>query len=86
MEWNEKCQEAFEKIKQYLQKPPILVPPSSNKPFIMYLTVLEESIGCVLGQHDESRRKKRVIYYFSKKFTNYESKYSLLECTCYALA
>ena len=25
--WNEQCQEAFEKIKNYLMKPPILVPP-----------------------------------------------------------
>ena len=27
MVWNEQCQETFEKIKSYLMKPPILVPP-----------------------------------------------------------
>ncbi|XP_050919422.1 uncharacterized protein LOC127136961 [Lathyrus oleraceus] len=52
----------------------------------MYLTVLEDSMGCVLEQHDESGRKEHAIYYLGKKFTNCESRYSLLENTCCALA
>ena len=47
--WNEDCQKAFEKIKTYLQEPPILIPPVPGRPLIMYLTVLEGSMGCVLG-------------------------------------
>ena len=43
-------------------------------------------MGCVLGQHDEIGRKEQAIYYLSKKFTNYESKYSSLEKMCCALA
>ena len=43
-------------------------------------------MGCVLGQHDETGRKKPVIYYLSKKFIDYESKYSSLEKMCCALA
>ena len=38
-----------------------------------------------MGQHDESGRKEHVIYYLSKKFTDYETRYSLLEKTCCAL-
>ena len=45
----------------------------------------ERSMGCVLGQHDEIRRKEQAIYYLSKKFTDYESKYSSLEKMCCAL-
>ena len=52
----------------------------------MYLTVHEKSMGCVLGQHDETRRKEQAIYYLSKKFMDYESRYSLLEKMCCALA
>ena len=48
--------------------------------------MLFRSMGCVLGQHDETGRKEQAIYYLSKKFTDYESKYSLLEKTCCALA
>ena len=43
-------------------------------------------MGCVLGQHDEIRHKEQAIYYLSKKFTDYKSKYSSLEKMCCALA
>jgi hypothetical protein len=52
----------------------------------MYLTVLDGSMECVLGQHDDSRKKEQAIYYLSKKFTDYEARYSMLERTCCALA
>nr|KYP31306.1 Retrovirus-related Pol polyprotein from transposon 17.6 [Cajanus cajan] len=86
MVWNEDCQKAFEKIKQYLQEPPILVPPVPGRPLILYMSVLDESMGCVLGQHDASGKKEQAIYYLSKKFTDCEMRYSLLERTCCALA
>ena len=56
-QWNEDCHKAFDKIKEYLQEPLILMPPVEGKPLIMYLTVLENSMGCVLVQHDETRKK-----------------------------
>jgi len=37
--WNEQCQETFEKIKNYLMKPPILVSLVPKKPLLLYLTV-----------------------------------------------
>jgi len=37
--WDEASQEAFEKIKQYLSSPPILVPPVTGKPLILYIAV-----------------------------------------------
>ena len=83
---NDECQKNFEIIKEYLQEPPILMPPVEGKSLILYLTVLDNLMGCVLGQHDESGRKEHVIYYLSKKFTYCETRYSLLEKTCCALA
>ncbi|XP_050870734.1 uncharacterized protein LOC127073600, partial [Lathyrus oleraceus] len=80
------CQKAFDSIKEYLSEPPILSPPVEGRPLIMYLTVLEDSMGCVLGQQDESGKKEFAIYYLSKKFTDCESRYSMLEKTCCALA
>ena len=64
--WNDGCQGAFDKIKKYLQEPPILVPPVPGRPLIMYLIVLDESMGCVLGQHDDTGKKEHVIYYHNK--------------------
>nr|XP_027095987.1 uncharacterized protein LOC113715883 [Coffea arabica] len=84
--WNEECQQAFDKIKDYLLHPPVLVPPKPGRPLIMYLSVLDGAVGCVLGQHDESGRKEQAIYYLSKKFTQYEANYSFIEKSCCALA
>ena len=43
-------------------------------------------MGCVLGQHHETGKKEHAIYYLSKKFTDYESKYHSMEKMCCALA
>ncbi|KAG8501727.1 hypothetical protein CXB51_003885 [Gossypium anomalum] len=83
--WDEECQNAFDKVKQYLLNAPVLSPPSPDKPLILYLSVFSNSMGCVLGQHDESRRKENAIYYLSKKFTQGEMRYSPVEKLCCAL-
>ncbi|KAI4357256.1 hypothetical protein L6164_001217 [Bauhinia variegata] len=82
--WNEQCQEAFEKIKVYLLDPPVLMPPVPEKPLILYVTVLDELMGSVLGQHDENGKKEEAIYYLSKNFTYYEYGYATIEKTCCA--
>ena len=43
--WNDKCQAAFDRIKEYLQEPPILMPPVEGRPLILYLTVLDNAMG-----------------------------------------
>ena len=58
VKWDDDYQVAFERIKQCLMNPPMLVPLVPGRPFIMYMTMLDESMGCVLGQHDDSRRKE----------------------------
>ena len=77
---------SFEIIKEYLHEPPILVPPVEGRPLIMYLIMLDNSMGFILGQQHETGRKEYAIYYLSKKFTGCDSRYSMLEKTCCALA
>ncbi|KAA3462010.1 RNA-directed DNA polymerase [Gossypium australe] len=62
---DEECQKTFDKVKHYLSNTPVLMPPSPDKPPILYLVVFGNSMGCVLRQHDESGRKERAIYYLS---------------------
>ena len=50
IEWTDKCQVAFDKIKQYLLNPSILVPSTTRHPLILYLAVQKASMGCMLGQ------------------------------------
>ncbi|XP_038996103.1 uncharacterized protein LOC120120555 [Hibiscus syriacus] len=83
--WDENCQIAFEKVKEYLSHAPILMSPIPGKPLFLYLSIFESSMGCVLGQHDESGKKERAIYYLSKKFTDCEVRYPPIEKVCCAL-
>ena len=47
--WMDDCQRAFESIKEYLLEPPILLLPVEGRPLIMYLTVLDKSMGCIVS-------------------------------------
>ena len=82
---NEQCQEAFEKIKNYLMKLPILVPPVPEKPLLLYLTTTDTAMKALLAQYLEETRKENAIYYISKKMLPYEDNYSSFEKTCVAL-
>ena len=81
LKWNNDCQIDFEKIKEYLQEPPILMPPVQGRPLIMYLMVLENSMGCVLGSMTSLVEKSMQYTTLAKKFTDCETRYSLLEKT-----
>ena len=63
----------------------MLTPPVEGRPLIMYFKMIENSMGYVLGHHDEFGRKENVIYYLRKKFTEWETRYSLLEKICCTL-
>ncbi|KAA3467597.1 Gag-pro-like protein [Gossypium australe] len=56
--WDDECQKTFDKVKHYLSNALVLMPTSLDKLLILYLAVFENFMGCVLGQHDESGRKK----------------------------
>ncbi|RVW80133.1 Transposon Ty3-I Gag-Pol polyprotein [Vitis vinifera] len=39
--WSDDCQRAFERIKECLFSPPVLVPPTPRRPLLLYLSVLD---------------------------------------------
>lgn len=57
-------QEAFNKIKDYLMKHPILLPPSRNKNMKLHIVVSDSTIGSMLAQEDENSVES-AIYYLS---------------------
>ena len=81
IEWNEECQKAFEKIKEYLTCSPVLKLPRQGKPFILYLALEENAMGAMLAQGG-LEGVEHAIYYLSKKFLSYEEKYNLVEKIC----
>jgi hypothetical protein len=48
--WTQKCQEAFEVLKEKLTTVPVLVLPDVHKSFSMYCDACYTSLGCVLMQ------------------------------------
>ena len=81
VEWNEECQKAFEKIKEYLISLLVLKPPRQGKPLILYLALKENEMGAILSQ-EGPEGVEHAVYYLSKKFLSYEEKYDLVEKTC----
>lgn len=81
VKWKNKCQEAFDKIKEYLSNPLVLVPLEPRRHLFLYLKILKNSFEFILEQHDATGKRDQAIYYLSKKFTRYDVKYTLLKRT-----
>ncbi|RVW53505.1 Retrovirus-related Pol polyprotein from transposon 297 [Vitis vinifera] len=76
--WDDQCQRAFERIREYLLSPPVLAPPTPGRPLLLYLSVSDVALGCMLAQLDDSG-KDRAIYYLSKRMLDYETRYVMIE-------
>ena len=77
-EWRREHQEAFEAIKNYLAKPPVLMLPREDRPLKLYLATAEESMGVLLAQ-DNDFGKEQDIYYLSRFLNFIECKYLVVK-------
>ncbi|WJZ96847.1 hypothetical protein VitviT2T_015494 [Vitis vinifera] len=82
--WDDQCQRAFERIREYLLSPLVLAPPTPGRPLLLYLSVSDVALGCMLAQLDDSG-KDQAIYYLSKRMLDYETRYVMIERYCLAL-
>jgi len=62
--WEQAHQIAFESIKQYLIRPPVLMAQVQGRPLILYTTALEQYLGAMLAQHNDAG-KEYALYYIS---------------------
>ena len=49
-EWTEKCEVAFQRLKEHLGKPPLLSKPVAGKKNFFYLAVSESAVSSVLAR------------------------------------
>ncbi|XP_074374821.1 uncharacterized protein LOC141715244 [Apium graveolens] len=82
-EWTPECEEAFQKIKEHLGKPPLLSKPKVGETLIIYLAVSEHAISDVLIREEEGVQYP--VYYISKRMLDAETRYSNMEKLAYAL-
>jgi hypothetical protein len=67
--WDEKCENAFQTLKQYLTSAPVLAQPDNSKPYEVYCDASVTGLGCVLMQEN------RVIAYASRALHPHEKNY-----------
>jgi len=79
--WNKACQEAFEDIKEYLTKPPVLVAPTSGKSFLLYVKAMDHSLGALLAQKNDEGHEQ-AIYNLSRTLIGAESRYNSVKKEC----
>ena len=82
--WDDQCQHAFERIREYLLSPSVSMPPIPGCPLLLYLSISNIALGCMLAHLDDSR-KERAIYYLSKRMLDYEMRYVMIKRLCLAL-
>jgi hypothetical protein len=75
--WTDKCQHAFDELKNRLTSAPILVYPDYNKPFILHCDASNTAVGGVLNQLHENGEKP--VGYFSRKLRGPEINYTITE-------
>lgn len=76
--WDERKQQAFEKLKEALISPPVLSYPDFEKPFIVETDASKVAVGAVLCQRGEDG-KVHPIEYASRTMTAAERGYSACE-------
>ncbi|KAL0295094.1 UNVERIFIED_CONTAM: Retrovirus-related Pol polyprotein from transposon [Sesamum radiatum] len=76
-EWGTPCQHAFEELKAYLAKLPLLVKRSPGEILYLYLSVAPQAISSVLIREEDG--KQLPIYYVSKVLNGAEGRYTPIE-------
>ena len=60
------------------------MPPALRLPLLLYLSVLDIALGCMLA-HLGDLGRERAIYYLSKRMVEYECKHIMIDRLCLAL-
>ena len=76
-EWTENYVMAFQQLKEYLSRPPIMSSPQADEVLYTYIAVAHHAMSLVLIRDDNGLQKP--IYYMSKSLHEAEVKYLLLE-------
>ena len=76
-EWTEECALAFQQLKEYLSRPPIMSSPRTDEVLFFYITIAPHAVSLVLIRVDNG--VQRLLYYMSKSLHEAEICYLPLE-------
>ncbi|CAC5380411.1 Retrovirus-related Pol polyprotein from transposon 297,Steroid 5-alpha-reductase DET2,Retrovirus-related Pol polyprotein from transposon 17.6,3-oxo-5-alpha-steroid 4-dehydrogenase 1,3-oxo-5-alpha-steroid 4-dehydrogenase 2 [Mytilus coruscus] len=83
VKWTSEHQQCFDKLKSMIASEPVLSSPDFSLTFILCTDACNTGVGCVLEQ--EFKDGRHPILYMSKKFSDAERRYSVIEKECYAI-
>nr|XP_023871640.1 uncharacterized protein LOC111984244 [Quercus suber] len=79
----DECEAAFQALKSYLSKPPLLSPSVEGEDLLLYLAVSETAVSSALIR--EEVQIQRPVYYTSQAFQGAEARYPKIEKLAFAL-
>ena len=82
-EWIDKCEEAFQALKEHLGLSLLLSKPIEGEKFYLYLALSEEAVSVTLVREEE--KIQWLVYYVSTRLLDAETKYLKLEKLALAL-
>ena len=68
-EWDDRCEQSFQQLKERLVTAPVLALPTSGEEYVVYSDASIQGLGCVLMQGG------KVIAYASRQLKPYEKNY-----------
>ena len=83
--WDDKCQTAFDQVKQSLMNPPILRAPSPDDTFILETDASDHGIGGCLKISSASTGEEAIVGFHSGKFKDQELRWHIVEKEAYAI-
>ena len=81
-QWDEKCEKAFQGLKEYLTQAPMLTAVDTGEDLFMYLSVFDHAVSTVLLR---DQGVQQPVYYISKTLVDAETRYLPLEKLVLAL-
>ena len=80
IDWNDRCEEAFQELKRRLTTAPILIVSDRGQGYTVYCDASRAGLGCVLMQSG------RVVAYGSRQLKNHEQNYPTHDMELVAVA
>ena len=81
--WTDECEAAFQALKDYLSKPPLLSLSVQGEDLFLYLVVSQTAVSSALIR--EEFQIQRPVYYISQAFQGAEARYPRIEKLVFAL-
>src|SRR6266540_3913035 len=88
-QWTPEAQQAFDKLKEFLTSPPVLVPPMPEEPLLLYIAATSHvvSTAIIVERQEEGHIQKvqRPVYFISEVLSESKIRYPQVQKILYAM-